>query len=74
MTCFFSGTDSYGLGRKAYTSRFFSPFRGEMVVVICSMLAVAIKDLALRWNNKELATGKSAVRFEPASQKKATST
>ncbi len=67
MACFFSGTDSYGLGRKAHTSRFFTPFCGEMVVVICSMLAVAIQDQALRWNNKQLATGKSVVRFEPTS-------
>ncbi len=55
-------------------SRFFTPFCDEIVVVICSMLAIAIQDLALRWNNKEPATGKSAVRFEPTSQKKATGT
>ncbi len=48
MTCFFSDTDSYGLGRKAHMSRFFTLFRGEIVIVICSMLAVVIQDLALR--------------------------
>ncbi len=74
MVYFFSGTDSYDLGRKAHTSRFFNFFCGEMVVIICSMLAVTIKDLALRWNNKEMVTGKNVVRFEPTSQKKATGT
>ena len=74
IACFFSGINSYNLGRKAHTSRCFSLFCGKMVVVICSMLAVAIKDLALRQNNKELPTGKIAVWFEPTSQKKPTST
>ncbi len=55
-------------------SRFFTLFCGEMFVVICSMLVVTIQDLALRWNNKEEATGKSAVWFEPISQKKTTGT
>ncbi len=72
MVCFFSGTDSYGFSQKAHMSCFFTLFCGELVVVICSMQAIAIQDLALRWNNKELATGKSAVWFEPTSQKKAT--
>ncbi len=47
MACFFIGIDSYGFGRKAYTSRFFTSFSNVMVVVIYSMLAVAIQDLAL---------------------------
>ena len=63
----FCGINSYGLGKKAHTSRFFSLFCGEIVIIICFILAVAIKNLALRWNNKELATGKSAVWFEQIS-------
>lgn len=46
MTCFFSDTDS--LGQKAHTSCIFSFFCNEMVVVIYSMLADVIKDLASR--------------------------
>lgn len=46
-----------------------------MIVIICSILAIAIKNLVVRWNNKELAvTKKSAVVFELASQKKTTGT
>ena len=48
MTCFFSGTDSYGFGKKAHTSHFFSLFCDEMVIIIYFMLTVAIKNLALR--------------------------
>ena len=42
-------------------------FCSEMVIIICSMLAITIKDLVLRWNNKELAIGKNTVQFEPKS-------
>ena len=71
MAYFFTSIDSYDLGEKVYTAHFFSLFYGKMIVVICSMLAVAIKDLAMRWNNMELAvTGKSAVQFELAIQRK----
>lgn len=72
MACFFSGIDSYGFGQKTHTSRFFSFLSGEIVVVIYSMLAVAIKDLALKRNNKELVIRKNAVWFKPSNQKKLT--
>lgn len=70
MTYFFADINSDSLGRKTHISRFLSLFCGEIVVVIYSKLAVAIKDLFLRWKNKELTIRKSAVQFEPASQKK----
>lgn len=72
MTCFFSSTDSHGFGQKTHTSPLFSLFHVAMVVIICSMLVVAIMNLALRWNNKELATEKCKVGFELTSQRKAT--
>ncbi len=68
-TCFFNGVDSYNLGRKPHTSCFFSLFCGEMISVIYAMLAVAIKDLKLCMNNKNLLLEKSAIRFEPYTQK-----
>lgn len=68
-SCFFSGADSYNLGRKPHTSHFFLPFRGEMIRVVCAMLAVAIEDLEVRLSNSNLPTGKSAIRFEPSAQK-----
>ena len=69
---FFTGINSYGLGWKVYTAHFFSPFCDEMIVFIYSMLAVAIKNLVVRWNDKELAAiGKRAVQFKLASEKKA---
>ncbi len=37
--------------------------------MICAMLAVAIEDLELCMNNKNLPLGKSAIRFEPYAQK-----
>lgn len=74
MTYFFFGTNSYGLGSKTHMSRFFSLFYDAIVVVICSILSVAIKDLVLSWKNKELVIGKSAVWFEPENQKKVTNT
>lgn len=55
-------------------SRFFLFFCGKLVVVICFMLVIAItiKDLPLRSNNKELPTMKSAIWFESTCQKKLT--
>lgn len=70
--CFFTGVDSYCLGRKPHTSRFFSPFRGEMVRTISAMIAVALEDLELRCRNQNLPVGKSAIRFEPHTQKSGT--
>ncbi len=66
---FFSGADSYSLERKPHTSHFFFPFRGEMIIVVCAMLAVAIEDLEVRLGNSNLPLGKSAIRFEPSAQK-----
>ncbi len=68
-TYFFNGVDSYNLGRKPYILRFFSLFSGEMIRVICAMLAVAIEDLELRMNNQNLPLGKSAIRFKSYAQK-----
>ncbi len=68
-SCFFTGVDSYSLGRKPHTSQFFSSFRGEMIRVVYAMLAVAIEDLELRLNNKNLPIGKREIRFEPLAQK-----
>ncbi len=68
-TCFFNGVDSYNLGQKPHISCFFSPFCGKMIRVICAMLVVAIEDLELCMNNKNLPLGKSAIPFEPYTQK-----
>ncbi len=66
---FFSGADSYSLGRKSYSSHFFLSFREEMLKVVCSMLAVAIEDLEVRLRNSNLLLRKSAIWFEPSAQK-----
>ena len=46
-TCFFNGVDSYNLGRKLYTLRFFSLFCEEMIIVIYAMLVIVIGKLFL---------------------------
>lgn len=51
-------------------SPFFNPFCGKIVIVIFFILAIAIKNRALRLNNKKWVTEKSAVWFEPRNQKK----
>ena len=66
---FFTGVDCYSLGRKPHSLHFFALFCWEMIRVICVMLAVAIEDFELRINNLYLLMGKSAVCFEPNSQK-----
>ncbi len=66
---FFSGADSYSLGRKSHTFHFFLSFHGEMIRVVCTMLAVSIDDLEVRLGNSNLPLGKSAIRFEPSAQK-----
>ncbi len=65
----FSEADSYSLGQKSHTSHFFLPCRGEMIRVVCAMLALAIKDLEVRLRNSNLILGKSAIRFESLAQK-----
>lgn len=74
MACFLFATNSHDFGKKTYTSCFFSLFCSEIGMIIYSTPIIAIKDLALRWNNKELITGKSVVWFEPISYTKAIST
>ena len=71
-SCFFSGADSYSLGRKPHTSHFFLPCRGEMIRVICTILTVAIKDLKVYLGNLNLPLGKNAILFEPQAQKEET--
>ena len=70
MICFFSDTNSYSFGRKAHMSRFFGFFCGKMVIVIYSMLAIAIKDLALSWNIIKLVIGKRWFGLQLTSPKK----
>ncbi len=48
---------------------FFLPFCGEMIKVICTILAMAIEDLEVRLGNSNLPLGKSAIRFELSTQK-----
>ncbi len=72
-TYFFTGTNSYGLGRKPHMSHFFHPFGREMIRVVCTMLVIAIEDLGVRLSNLTLPIGKSAIRFEPLVQKGKTS-
>ena len=62
---FFIGVDSYSLGRKLHTSYFFSLFCGEMIRVICAILAIAIENLELHCKNKNPSIKKSTIWFEP---------
>lgn len=48
MAYFFTNTDKYNFGWKAHIAHFYFPFYSEIIVVICSILAVAIKDLVVR--------------------------
>ena len=68
MACLFSGINSYHFSQNVYISCFLITFCNETVVVICSMLAIAIQNLALKWNNKELNTRK--VKFDLSQQVK----
>ncbi len=52
-TCFFNGVDSYNLGQKPHISRFFTLFCGEMIRLICAILAVIIEDLKMHLNKKK---------------------
>ena len=61
MVFFFSSINSYNFGKKAYISHFFSLFCSKIVIVIYFMLAIIIKNLALRWNNKKLAIEKCTI-------------
>ena len=58
---FFSGADGYSLGRKPHMCHFFFSFRGKMIRVVCTMLAVAIEDLEVHLGNSNLLLGKSAI-------------
>ena len=66
---FFSGADSYSLWQKPHMSHFFFLFCGEMIKVICAMLAVAIEDLEVQIGNSNLLLGRNAIAFEPLPQK-----
>ncbi len=50
-------------------SHFFLPFCGEMIRVICALLAIIIEDLVIHLHNSNLPLGKSAIRFESLAQK-----
>ena len=69
---FFSGADSYSLKQKPHTSHFFLLFCGEMIRVICTMLAIVIKDLEVYLGNSNLPLGKNAIWFKPLAQKRET--
>ena len=71
MAYIFSSIDSFSFRQKAYTSRFFTPFCGKIIIIIYFMLAIIMQNLALRWNNKNLAIGENTIWFESTSQKKA---
>ena len=71
-SCFFSGVDSYNLGRKSHIFYFFLFFCGEMIKVIYAILVVAIKDLEMYLSNSNLLIRKNAICFEPLVQKRET--
>ena len=60
-TCFFNEVDSYNFGQKLHISCFFSSFCEKMIRIIYAMLAIAIKDLELHMNNKNLLLRKNAI-------------
>ena len=66
---FFFEADSYSFGQKSHTSHFFLLFCGEMIRVVCAMLAVAIENLEVYLDNSNLPQRKSAIWFEPLAQK-----
>ncbi len=50
-------------------SHFFLSFCGEIIRIVCAILAVAIEVLEVRLRNSNLILGKSAIRFESLAQK-----
>lgn len=58
---FFSGADSYSCGQKPHTFHYFLSFYREMIRVVCTMLAVAIKDLEMPLGNLNLSFKKGAI-------------
>lgn len=64
-TCFFNKGNNNSIGQKPHTSRFFSFFYDKMIRIICTILAITIKDPKLRLNNKNSPLRKKAVLFEP---------
>lgn len=48
---------------------FFIPLYREMIRVVCTTLAIVIKDLESLWNNLNLLLKKNAIRFELSAQK-----
>ncbi len=67
---FYSGADSYSLRRKSHTSYFVLPFCGEMIRVICAILAIVIEDLEVHLRNSNLFPGKNVIWFELSAQKR----
>lgn len=68
-SCFFSGVDSYNLGRKSHTCHFFFSFCEKIIRVVFAMFAIAIEDLEVQLNNSNLPIRKSAICFELLAQK-----
>lgn len=58
---FFSDPDSYSLGRKFHMSYFFLSFSGEMIRVVCALLAIIIEDLEMCLGNSNLLLVKSGI-------------
>lgn len=69
-SCFFFKTNNYNLKQKFYISHFFFLFYKQIIQVICTILAIVIKDLEIYLNNLNLLIKKSAICFELLVQKK----
>lgn len=66
---FFSGLNSYSLRQKPHTSYFFFSFYGEIIKLVCAILAIAVEDLEVCYDNANLFLGKSTIWFGPLAQK-----
>ena len=71
-SCFFSRANSYNFGQKSYTYHFFISFCKEMIIVVCAILVVVIKDLKICLSNSNLLTGKKVIYFETLTPKRET--
>lgn len=62
---FFIDIDNYHLGQKSNRSYFFQLFYREIIGVIYTMLAIAIKVLEIQTDNLNLLLRNNVIWFEP---------
>ena len=60
---FFSKVDSYNFSQKLHISQFFILFLGEILRIISTIIAIALKDFKLRCKNSNLLVKKNVFQF-----------